>query len=176
MRERCEHDQRVWLGLSLHLSYDFSLPEGQSIDEVIIEANRKPPPVSSPSRRSGGELLSIHVLAVLGHRSSDSSFSPPFAAVSKTSPASQHLPYTPFTNCHGVRVCERRPRDEELQASRRRASASNCHIIPREHCSWRLQGGLLSGKDPTEVNLADPLRLWIIQVGTSPCSRLCTIL
>ncbi|PFH49513.1 hypothetical protein AMATHDRAFT_194834 [Amanita thiersii Skay4041] len=27
------------------------------------------------------------------------------------------------------------------------------------------QGGLLSGKDPTEVNTADPLRLWIIQVG-----------
>ncbi|KAJ6619881.1 Sodium/hydrogen exchanger family-domain-containing protein [Mycena sp. CBHHK59/15] len=27
------------------------------------------------------------------------------------------------------------------------------------------QGGLLSGKDPSAVNLADPLRLWIIQVG-----------
>ncbi|KAI0632272.1 Sodium/hydrogen exchanger family-domain-containing protein [Trametes polyzona] len=27
------------------------------------------------------------------------------------------------------------------------------------------QGGLLSGQDPTEVNLADPLRLWIVQVG-----------
>ncbi|KAI0252194.1 Sodium/hydrogen exchanger [Lactifluus subvellereus] len=27
------------------------------------------------------------------------------------------------------------------------------------------QGGLLTGKDPTQFNLADPLRLWIIQVG-----------
>ncbi|KAK0467114.1 Sodium/hydrogen exchanger family-domain-containing protein [Desarmillaria tabescens] len=27
------------------------------------------------------------------------------------------------------------------------------------------QGGLLSGKDPTEVNINDPIRLWIIQVG-----------
>ncbi|TDL22140.1 hypothetical protein BD410DRAFT_770653 [Rickenella mellea] len=27
------------------------------------------------------------------------------------------------------------------------------------------QGGLLSGKDPTAVNTADPLRLWIIQLG-----------
>jgi hypothetical protein len=27
------------------------------------------------------------------------------------------------------------------------------------------QGGLLSGKDPTEFNSADPLRLWIIQIG-----------
>ncbi|KAK0489014.1 Sodium/hydrogen exchanger family-domain-containing protein [Armillaria novae-zelandiae] len=27
------------------------------------------------------------------------------------------------------------------------------------------QGGLLSGKDPTEVNTNDPIRLWIIQVG-----------
>ncbi|GLB38769.1 putative sodium/hydrogen exchanger family protein [Lyophyllum shimeji] len=27
------------------------------------------------------------------------------------------------------------------------------------------QGGLLSGKDPTEVNTADPIRLWIIQLG-----------
>ncbi|KAK7457833.1 K(+)/H(+) antiporter [Stygiomarasmius scandens] len=27
------------------------------------------------------------------------------------------------------------------------------------------QGGLLSGKDPTEVNTADPIRLWIIQMG-----------
>ncbi|KAA1469607.1 hypothetical protein DENSPDRAFT_928250 [Dentipellis sp. KUC8613] len=27
------------------------------------------------------------------------------------------------------------------------------------------QGGLLTGKDPTEFNTADPLRLWIIQVG-----------
>ncbi|KAI1785526.1 Sodium/hydrogen exchanger family-domain-containing protein [Ganoderma leucocontextum] len=27
------------------------------------------------------------------------------------------------------------------------------------------QGGLLSGQDPTAVNTADPLRLWIIQVG-----------
>ncbi|TFY78143.1 hypothetical protein EWM64_g5869 [Hericium alpestre] len=27
------------------------------------------------------------------------------------------------------------------------------------------QGGLLTGKDPTEFNPADPLRLWIIQVG-----------
>lgn len=29
----------------------------------------------------------------------------------------------------------------------------------------RVQGGLLSGKDPSEFNSADPLRLWIIQVG-----------
>jgi hypothetical protein len=29
------------------------------------------------------------------------------------------------------------------------------------------QGGLLSGKDPTEFNTADPLRLWIIQIGLS---------
>ncbi|KAI0819223.1 Sodium/hydrogen exchanger family-domain-containing protein [Trametes gibbosa] len=27
------------------------------------------------------------------------------------------------------------------------------------------QGGLLSGQDPTKVNTADPLRLWIVQVG-----------
>ncbi|KAG6840786.1 hypothetical protein C0991_004326 [Blastosporella zonata] len=27
------------------------------------------------------------------------------------------------------------------------------------------QGGLLSGKDPTAVNTADPIRLWIIQLG-----------
>ncbi|PBK99526.1 hypothetical protein ARMGADRAFT_918876 [Armillaria gallica] len=27
------------------------------------------------------------------------------------------------------------------------------------------QGGLLSGKDPTEINTNDPIRLWIIQVG-----------
>ncbi|KAM5539392.1 hypothetical protein V8D89_006844 [Ganoderma adspersum] len=27
------------------------------------------------------------------------------------------------------------------------------------------QGGLLSGQDPTAVNTADPLRLWIVQVG-----------
>lgn len=27
------------------------------------------------------------------------------------------------------------------------------------------QGGLLSGKDPTAFNTADPLRIWIIQVG-----------
>ncbi|KAH9851762.1 Sodium/hydrogen exchanger family-domain-containing protein [Lenzites betulinus] len=27
------------------------------------------------------------------------------------------------------------------------------------------QGGLLSGQDPTQVNTADPLRLWIVQVG-----------
>lgn len=27
------------------------------------------------------------------------------------------------------------------------------------------QGGLLTGKDPSAVNLADPIRLWIIQVG-----------
>ncbi|KAG6917304.1 hypothetical protein DXG01_003145 [Tephrocybe rancida] len=27
------------------------------------------------------------------------------------------------------------------------------------------QGGLLSGKDPSEINLADPIRLWIIQLG-----------
>ncbi|KAK0202677.1 Sodium/hydrogen exchanger family-domain-containing protein [Desarmillaria ectypa] len=27
------------------------------------------------------------------------------------------------------------------------------------------QGGLLSGKDPTDVNINDPIRLWIIQVG-----------
>jgi hypothetical protein len=30
------------------------------------------------------------------------------------------------------------------------------------------QGGLLSGKDPSAFNTADPLRLWIIQVGASP--------
>jgi hypothetical protein len=28
-----------------------------------------------------------------------------------------------------------------------------------------MQGGLLSGKDPTAFNTADPLRIWIIQVG-----------
>ncbi len=27
------------------------------------------------------------------------------------------------------------------------------------------QGGLLSGQDPSDFNEADPLRLWIIQVG-----------
>ena len=27
------------------------------------------------------------------------------------------------------------------------------------------QGGLLDGEDPTEFNTADPLRLWIIQLG-----------
>ncbi|KAF9565112.1 hypothetical protein CPC08DRAFT_630409 [Agrocybe pediades] len=32
------------------------------------------------------------------------------------------------------------------------------------------QGGLLSGKDPTEVNLSDPIRLWIIQVGIIVCT------
>jgi hypothetical protein len=31
-----------------------------------------------------------------------------------------------------------------------------------------LQGGLLSGKDPTAYNPTDPIRLWIIQVGMSP--------
>jgi len=30
---------------------------------------------------------------------------------------------------------------------------------------FRPQGGLLSGKDPTQFNPADPIRLWIIQVG-----------
>jgi hypothetical protein len=29
------------------------------------------------------------------------------------------------------------------------------------------QGGLLSGGDPTEFNPADPIRVWIIQVGMS---------
>ncbi|KAF9525870.1 Sodium/hydrogen exchanger family-domain-containing protein [Crepidotus variabilis] len=32
------------------------------------------------------------------------------------------------------------------------------------------QGGLLSGKDPSAVNPADPLRLWIIQVGIIVCT------
>ncbi|PPQ97543.1 hypothetical protein CVT26_002328 [Gymnopilus dilepis] len=32
------------------------------------------------------------------------------------------------------------------------------------------QGGLLSGKDPTAFNTADPLRLWIIQVGIIVCT------
>jgi len=27
------------------------------------------------------------------------------------------------------------------------------------------QGGLLAGKDPTQYDTADPLRLWLIQVG-----------
>ncbi|KDR83202.1 hypothetical protein GALMADRAFT_239040 [Galerina marginata CBS 339.88] len=32
------------------------------------------------------------------------------------------------------------------------------------------QGGLLSGKDPSAFNTADPLRLWIIQVGIIVCT------
>lgn len=32
------------------------------------------------------------------------------------------------------------------------------------------QGGLLSGKDPSEFNTADPIRLWIIQVGIIVCT------
>ncbi|CAA7270692.1 unnamed protein product [Cyclocybe aegerita] len=32
------------------------------------------------------------------------------------------------------------------------------------------QGGLLSGKDPTEFNPSDPIRLWIIQVGIIVCT------
>jgi len=32
------------------------------------------------------------------------------------------------------------------------------------------QGGLLSGKDPTAFNPADPLRLWILQVGIIICT------
>ncbi|XP_006462999.1 hypothetical protein AGABI2DRAFT_186795 [Agaricus bisporus var. bisporus H97] len=32
------------------------------------------------------------------------------------------------------------------------------------------QGGLLSGQDPTAVNLEDPIRLWIIQVGIIVCT------
>ncbi|PPQ70372.1 hypothetical protein CVT25_000083 [Psilocybe cyanescens] len=32
------------------------------------------------------------------------------------------------------------------------------------------QGGLLSGSDPTQFNEADPLRLWIIQVGIIICT------
>ncbi|VDB87370.1 unnamed protein product [Peniophora sp. CBMAI 1063] len=35
-------------------------------------------------------------------------------------------------------------------------------LLPRAAAE---QGGLLSGKDPTAFNSADPLRLWIIQVG-----------
>ncbi|KAG6889851.1 hypothetical protein C0992_003830 [Termitomyces sp. T32_za158] len=31
------------------------------------------------------------------------------------------------------------------------------------------QGGLLNGKDPTAINPADPIRLWIIQLGTISC-------
>jgi hypothetical protein len=30
---------------------------------------------------------------------------------------------------------------------------------------YYIQGGLLTGKDPSAFNTADPLRLWIIQVG-----------
>jgi len=30
-----------------------------------------------------------------------------------------------------------------------------------------LQGGLLTGADPSAFNTADPLKLWIIQVGPS---------
>ncbi|KAI0252193.1 Sodium/hydrogen exchanger family-domain-containing protein [Lactifluus subvellereus] len=38
-------------------------------------------------------------------------------------------------------------------------------ISPSQRRAAPEQGGLLTGKDPTQFNLADPLRLWIIQVG-----------
>jgi len=58
-------------------------------------------------------------------------------------------------------------------------SAFHVRAAPDQACSFFLlddstlnavncaQGGLLTGKDPTDFNTADPLRLWIIQVGQS---------
>ncbi len=31
------------------------------------------------------------------------------------------------------------------------------------------QGGLISGQDPTAFNTADPIRIWVIQIGELEC-------